>query len=249
LAKTYALEVDSGGIPVPQYENAGATDTEAMKGTNGAIYAGGDEAHDAADDGNPIKIGGKAANSAPTAVSAGDRVNAYFDLSGRLVVLVDQAIDTELPAAAALADGTANPTAPTVGAAELLYNGATFDRKRGNLQGALLASAARAETQTGADQTNYNGRGLHIILDVTAITDTPSIVLKIQGKSASGVYYDLLEGVAVTGTGTHIYKVMPWATAEANVAVADMLPRTWRVVVTHADADSITYSVDFAIDN
>ena len=50
----------------------------------------GDIAHDAADSGNPVKIGGKAATSAPTAVSAGDRVNAYFDANGRLVVSEDQ---------------------------------------------------------------------------------------------------------------------------------------------------------------
>ena len=127
MAKTYAVEVDSGGIPVAQYENAGATDTEAIKGTNGAYYTGGDEAHGDADAGYPVKIGGKAASSAPAAVDAGDRVNAYFDLNGRLVVYHDQAIDTELPAAAALADGASNPTTPIVGAAELLFNGTTFD--------------------------------------------------------------------------------------------------------------------------
>jgi len=125
---------------------------------------------------------------------------------------------------------------------------AVLDAIADNTQGALLASAARTATQTTADQTNYNGRGIHVILDVTSITDTPSIVLKIEGKSASGVYYTLLESVAVIGTGTHVYKVMPWATPVVNEAAADLLPRTWRVVVTHADTDSITYSVDYAID-
>ena len=42
-------------------------------------FVAGDIAHDAADSGNPVKIGGKAASSAPTAVTAADRVNAYFD--------------------------------------------------------------------------------------------------------------------------------------------------------------------------
>ena len=125
---------------------------------------------------------------------------------------------------------------------------AILDAIADNTQGAILTSAARTATQTTADQTNYNGRGIHVILDVTSITDTPSIVLKIEGKSASGVYYTLLEGAAVVGIGTHVYKVMPWATPVANEAAADLLPRAWRVVVTHADADSITYSVDYAID-
>lgn len=44
-------------------------------------------AHDAADAGNPLKIGGKAQSSAPADVSAtGDRVDAYFDMKGRLKV-------------------------------------------------------------------------------------------------------------------------------------------------------------------
>lgn len=130
----------------------------------------------------------------------------------------------------------------------LAFNGTYWERRRSNLQGTLLASQARTETQTTPDQTNYNGKGVHVILNVTAVSDTPSVTLKIEGKSASGVYYTLLEGAAVTGTGTHVYKVMPWATPAANEAAADLLPRTWRVVVTHADTDSITYSVDYAID-
>jgi hypothetical protein len=47
----------------------------------------GDVAHDAADAGNPVKMGGKASSAAPTAVANGDRVNAYYDLNGRLVAL------------------------------------------------------------------------------------------------------------------------------------------------------------------
>lgn len=44
-------------------------------------------AHDAADSGAPIKIGGKAASSVPAAVSASDRVDAYFDQYGRLGIM------------------------------------------------------------------------------------------------------------------------------------------------------------------
>lgn len=291
MVASYSLLLDATGKPIPQYENAGATASEAMKGANGAIWVAGEKAHDGADGGNPVKIGGKVSTATPMPVSNADRVDAWFDEYGRLHVNLAQllstlgaaapasgiviagsdganaraiktdadghvqvdvlslpVVDTELPAAAALADGAANPTAPQVGADEQLFNGATWDRKRNNLQGTLFASQARTATETGADQTNYNGRGIHLILNVTSIMGAPSIVLKIEGKSASGVYYTLLEGLPVTATGTHIYKVMPWATPIANEASADLLPRTWRVVVTHGNADSITYSVDYAID-
>lgn len=43
-------------------------------------------AHDAADSGHPIKIGGVARDGNPTAVADGDRVDSFFDLVGRLMV-------------------------------------------------------------------------------------------------------------------------------------------------------------------
>ncbi len=53
-------------------------------GTWNTVDAG-DVAHDAADSGNPVKVGGVARSSQPTKVASGDRVNAYFDLVGRIV--------------------------------------------------------------------------------------------------------------------------------------------------------------------
>ena len=44
----------------------------------------GDVAHDGVDAGEPIKFGGRAGSALPTAVANADRVNAYFDLNGRL---------------------------------------------------------------------------------------------------------------------------------------------------------------------
>jgi hypothetical protein len=52
--------------------------------------------------------------------------------TGILHVEHQGAIDTELPAAAALADNVANPTAPAVGAFGMLWDGATWDRLPGN---------------------------------------------------------------------------------------------------------------------
>jgi hypothetical protein len=54
--------------------------------SDGASVSG-DVPHDTADAGEPVKIGGKAVNADPTAVTANDRVNALFDLVGKQVVL------------------------------------------------------------------------------------------------------------------------------------------------------------------
>lgn len=106
----------------------------------------------------------------------------------------------------------------------------------------LLASAARTTTQTTPDITNLQGRGAHVIVDVTS-AGTGSITPKIQGKAATGVYYDILVGVAQTVNGTVVLKVYPGATVAANVSASDVLPAVWRVVATAADANSVTYSV------
>lgn len=57
--------------------------------TDNLIKVGGNIVHDSADAGNPVKVGGKAASSEPSAVTAGDRVNAYFDTTGHQHVKVD----------------------------------------------------------------------------------------------------------------------------------------------------------------
>lgn len=56
-------------------------------GANNDVTATGNVAHDAADSGNPLKIGGKAETTTPTAVADADRVDAFFDAYGRLNVL------------------------------------------------------------------------------------------------------------------------------------------------------------------
>jgi len=66
-------------------------------GVNGLIAVGGNIAHDSADAGYPIKVGGKAATTKPTAVSAADRVDAYFDEYGRLHT-IDEGGSSTMPA-------------------------------------------------------------------------------------------------------------------------------------------------------
>ena len=117
-----------------------------------------------------------------------------------------------------------------------------------NFNTIALASEARIATNNSGDLTNSGHKGCHVIIDVTAITATPSIVPTIQGKdSVSGEYYTLLVGVAITATGTTILKVYPGLTASANVIANDIVPSKFRILMTHADADSATYSVGVSL--
>lgn len=111
----------------------------------------------------------------------------------------------------------------------------------------VLDSAARTATNNSGDLKNMFARGVLVTLDVTAATGLPSIVLVIEAKDPVSEKYEvLLSATAVTAVGIHSYLVYPGAGAAAGdvTQVAGFpLSRTWRVRVTHANADSITYSV------
>lgn len=109
----------------------------------------------------------------------------------------------------------------------------------------VLASAARTATEASSVFPNTGFRGLHLVIDVTAAADTPSVVFTIQGQSPLGSdFYTILASAAITGTGTTVLRVYPGLTAAANTVANDVLPHLWRVNAVHADADSITYSVN-----
>lgn len=105
-------------------------------------------------------------------------------------------VDSELPAAAALADAASNPTSPLVGDCQMVYNGTTWDRVR-----------------ESANSTNSTGTGIPMAgivgqLDDTstsAVTENQFAHVRISSRRAL-----LVEGVA---SGTNM-----------NVAVASALP-------------------------
>lgn len=113
--------------------------------------------------------------------------------------------------------------------------------------GALITAAAVTTSQDTPDQTNPNGRGVVVVLDMTVV-GTGSVTLHVQGKdSASGKYYDLLVGAAVTTNSTNVYTVYPGNTVAANVSGSTVLPRTWRVHVVANNANATTYTVGASV--
>jgi len=108
----------------------------------------------------------------------------------------------------------------------------------------VFSSSARTATEASARINNPGYRGLHLIIDVTAVTLTPSVTFTIQGYSPLGDdYYTILASAAVTATGQTILRVYPGLTEAANSKASDVLPAVWRVNAVHGDTDSITYSV------
>lgn len=127
---------------------------------------------------------------------------------------------------------------------QALYNGTSVDRRRGNLDNiSLIAATGVTTTQTGADQTNHNGRGVIVTLDMTTV-GTGSVTLEIDMKDpVSGKYISLLTGAAVITNTTNLYTVYPGAPATANVSANAPLPRTWRVKVVANNANPTSFTV------
>ena len=112
-------------------------------------------------------------------------------------------------------------------------------------QQTVFTSAARTATEASTTFANLGFRGLDLVIDCTASADTPSVVFTIQGYSPLGDdYYTILASAAVTGAATTVLRVYPGLTIAANLVANFVLPALWRVNATHADGDSITYSVN-----
>jgi hypothetical protein len=111
----------------------------------------------------------------------------------------------------------------------------------------VYPSAARTATPTAVTVPVGRYSALHLVIDVTAATATPSVVCTIDALDpVSGKYYNLLTSAALTESGVpyvRVLKIGKGLPVTANLSANDVLPSTVRVTMTHADSDSITYSV------
>jgi hypothetical protein len=208
------------------------------------VYSGGNVASGATDSGNPVKIGGVYNTTQPT-LTNGQRGDVQLDTRGNAkVTIFGPDSVTSVGVTANSADAVASPNGLRTSSFPFLYNGATHDRARNNNDITVFTSTARTATPTAFTGTNYNARGLHLVIDVTAATSTPSTVFTILGVDAiSGGTYTILASAAIVGVGRTVLRVYPGLTAAANLVASDILPRSWSVTAAHGNANSQTYSV------
>ena len=112
----------------------------------------------------------------------------------------------------------------------------------------LLASAVRAATQTGAEQTNFHCNGITVYCNVTAVPGADTVLLQLQEKDPeSGVWTTIAATSAQVATGMIIMKVMPnvaaVAAAVTGITAVITLPHRFRVNVVHSGAGNFSYSL------
>jgi hypothetical protein len=95
----------------------------------------------------------------------------------------------------------------------------------------LTLTAQGAGTVTGADLLNTTARGIHLVIDITALTGTgPTCTVTVYGfDPVSGKEYVILASTALAAVATTVLKIYPGLTAAANLTANDVLPMHWRV--------------------
>lgn len=189
--------------------------------------------------------------TAGTALTENDVAAARID-SKRAVVSVIEDATTRGQRAAVVpaADGLANSTGQVVVDQLHTFNGATWDRYHGNWRTTTGDTGAKTATFNGATQTNYDGVGAFIVVQLGTVSGTsPLMGVQLQVSYDAGTNF-LTVGAAspnVNTTGqTILLMVGPtnWSQAPgvtpANLATGAtathalnmFLPRTWRLGYT-----------------
>jgi len=120
----------------------------------------GNRQHDNTDRGSPVKIGGKASSSTPTAVAADDRVDAYFDTTGRLVVKAETAAGGDIGGGTEYTEDAAAAADP-IGKASILV--------RKDTPATLVSADGDNVAQRG---TNYGAAYTQVVTSAGAFVDT-----------------------------------------------------------------------------
>ena len=114
----------------------------------------------------------------------------------------------------------------------------------------LFASSARTATVNGSAVDTKGAKGIHLTLDITAVTGTsPTAAVKIQRRDpVSGNYVDLPGGAfaSQTGTGTSGLTIYPGIAETADVSVSDVLSEEIRAVFTIGGTDTPTFTFSLA---
>lgn len=191
----------SGGVPTGTAGTPNAAVVSVQGITNGtALQVNGNVASGTADGGAfPLKMGGYAGSTVPTTVTTGQRVNLWLGVNGQMV------IGGTAFAGADAASNTLAQSTLTSGSSGLfavssfVYNGATWDRQRGDVAGTYVVSTP---TATAANA-------------ITPVV-TAAVAGSVVGKASAGNLY----GVNVTsGASAGFVMVFNATSAPADGAV------------------------------
>lgn len=196
------------------------SNVQGVSSTNEA-FVGGGIASGVADTGNPVKIGGKASNSAPSAVSDGQRVNSWYGDNGQQFVALARDDGTKISTVNGAADAqSASNVGLVVGDYPFVFNGTTWDRVRsGPTTGSVLMSPPTAigaavpanAFYVAATDGSGNLRGLHVA-DGDSVSASATLIISpgVYNNSNMDRLRSATAAAGTTGTGVPASGTMVW---------------------------------------
>lgn len=234
-----AIYIDNGADP-----GAGAAvilagsiapDFSGFEGTTGGVYEAAPSS--VADGGSkPFLIDAEGRQ----VVRLGDRLDSALDSVAIEPGAAPVVADTELPTAAALSDALANPTAPLVGAAGVVWDpaAAAWRRARSASTREVLNQAALDATTDTGELRNPTGAGVMVAVVVSALTGTPTYTPRLYWRTGGGRVLVWEATAAITADGTYLYHLGPAGVGEAVEAAAVPVPDPFDLEVAVAGGDA-----------
>ena len=124
--------------------------------------------------------------------------------------------------------------------------GQVFPRKNYDFGAVITGTAQGAGTQNSGELVNPSGRGVRVVLDITAKTGTIDVVVNIYSKDkASGKRTLRLASASKTATGTTELLVHPDIAASANLIAQNLLGEVFEIDVVNGTGSTpvATYTV------
>ena len=144
-------------------------------------------------------------------------------------------ITPQITAAAAMGDSTSNPTTGIIASANMLFNGATWERARGNVGSALDALISRTASFNGATLANVNARSAIFEIRATVWSGTGTFTAKLQQSIDGGTTWIDVPGAvtpAISAIGSTLLIIDRDMIAVANSVIPYPLARYIRIYYT-----------------
>lgn len=214
--------------------------------STGGGYVQGPAASGATQAGNPVKAGG-VFNTTPPTVTTGQAVDWQMSNRGEGKVAIsfnDTVVSLIAQPSSDGVSASANRGLGTLGL-EYLFNGTTWDRRRGTNTGAWLA-AGQTATQSNVALTNYNAAELLVVINISAFT-SGTLTVAVSGTTSSSYSIPLLTSAALGAAATTVLQIGPGLPTTANLSANMPLPRNLLLTATVSGGGSLTYGIDYVL--
>ena len=162
------------------------------------------------------------------------------DINGANILAITAAgqapvITPQITTAASLSDNFSNPTVGHIGADQFLFNGATWDRQRGNSSITMDALASKTASFAGATLLNVNARSAIFEIRATVWSGVGTFTAKLQQSIDGGTTWIDVPGAvtaAIAAAGSTLLIIDRDMVAVANSVIPYPLARHIRIYYT-----------------